>query len=582
MRKIVFGLLFLFIALPVWAKDLYVDVGSIGGAKSDTYTRTTNSITQPFATLARAFAVMSAGDDIWLRNGTYNEHDLMITIAGTSGDYCSLRSYPGEWAKIDGQRLSTPGPMYGNAVISNAQQNNLDNPNEVPGYWIFERLEITGGGCPIGSGDYMGHGLFLSFGPFQVRYCYIHDNIGSWGDENPAGLGGACWHDVVIEYNYFKDNGADNYTANVFQITNMTGVEYGYGVSLDTTVYRNQIRYNYITGKSGGIRTKGVAWLPSDRTGATTTYQEYGDDIHHNVIIQSLVGGETWIPAIIYQQDYVQIHNNIIDQSATPKCDANNMYNNWSINTRRLGTPGRDTIWGTIYNNTVYGGACELGDLHEGAANNTGLGGTGTVPSRIWIYNNILDNHGGIWGPITYGCTSGYCDGYANFSALSETNINIDRNYLYRPPGGDTRAVHIGNRAYTLGNYTIAQWESAHSGLDLFTQSTQESGANKLYVGTTGADKYRTVGTHVMEGSDTIANRGIGGSHPYKSGITLPSYVGATNPSDDDWVAGVLALDVTYFTSATAGSTPTWVEGSEAEPAATSSLTNGAVRGGLH
>jgi len=37
--------------------------------------------------------------------------------------------------------------------------------------------------------------------------------------------------------------------------------------------------------------------------------------------------------------------------------------------------------------------------------------------------------------------------------------------------------------------------------------------------------------------------------------------VGATNPNDNAWVAGVLGLDSTYFTNATAGSTPSWIEG---------------------
>ena len=47
---------------------------------------------------------------------------------------------------------------------------------------------------------------------------------------------------------------------------------------------------------------------------------------------------------------------------------------------------------------------------------------------------------------------------------------------------------------------------------------------------------------------------------------SVAAYVGATNPSDDSWVAGVLALDASYMTSATNGSTPTWIEGSTPTP----------------
>ena len=51
---------------------------------------------------------------------------------------------------------------------------------------------------------------------------------------------------------------------------------------------------------------------------------------------------------------------------------------------------------------------------------------------------------------------------------------------------------------------------------------------------TSGANKFITLESHIIEGSTTIANGGIGGSHPYLSGITLPSYVGAVDPNDSE------------------------------------------------
>jgi hypothetical protein len=53
---------------------------------------------------------------------------------------------------------------------------------------------------------------------------------------------------------------------------------------------------------------------------------------------------------------------------------------------------------------------------------------------------------------------------------------------------------------------------------------------------------YRTRGEHVLEGAATIANGGRGGAHPYLPGVSIPAYVGATDPANDAWVQEVLDL----------------------------------------
>ncbi|OFX29427.1 MAG: hypothetical protein A2W92_13370 [Bacteroidetes bacterium GWA2_42_15] len=65
---------------------------------------------------------------------------------------------------------------------------------------------------------------------------------------------------------------------------------------------------------------------------------------------------------------------------------------------------------------------------------------------------------------------------------------------------------------------------------------------DNLYKGTTGAARFKTRGSHVINGDTTIANGGIGGAHPYLEGVTLPSYIGATDPNNDSWVDTVLGL----------------------------------------
>jgi hypothetical protein len=71
-----------------------------------------------------------------------------------------------------------------------------------------------------------------------------------------------------------------------------------------------------------------------------------------------------------------------------------------------------------------------------------------------------------------------------------------------------------------------------------------------------------TLGSHLIEPSITIANGGIGDSHPYLSGVTIPSYIGAANPSDNSWVSGVVndISSVSWLASQEIGSVPNWIE----------------------
>jgi hypothetical protein len=535
-----------FIAFDLIAANIYVDNTLSANITNGTYSITSRNSSgnngNAYRTIQAAVNAMTSGDDIFIRGGTYYEHDILIPVSksGTSSNWSSIQSYPGEWAIINGQRLCATGATSPGAVIHNGNPNNHDNPSEMASYWKFERLEITGGGTPVGSGDNAGHGIYWGFGPIQVRYCYIHDNMGSWGDENPSGLGGCNWRNSTVEYNYFKNNGADNYTNNVFQITNMASYpEYGYAFGSNTMLWKNEIRYNYISGIAGGIRTKGTAWLTTTRNGTDTTNQTYGDKIHHNIIQQT----SSSIPALFYQQDFAQIYNNIVDQTGCAAAEEN-----WAIATSRVRSESRYTLWTSIYNNTVYNGAADLGGFADPSD-------SGTV-AKIFIYNNILDNMKYTFAPIAYGATAAWA-GYSPSTLMSITNLTIDRNYIYRT--SNTPAVYVGNAPSWTGRYTVTEWEALKSGTNMYKQDYNSG--NLLYNGTTGADKYRVRSAHTVEGSITISNGGAGINHPYISGVTIPSYIGAANPSDDAWVAGVLALNVTYFTNVTSGSTPTWIEG---------------------
>lgn len=548
--------LFVLLPLNLWSADIYV---------STTGNDTTGdgSVEEPYATIAHAISVMSGGDDIYLRGGTYQERNILIPVStsGTSENWSSLQSYPGEWAVIDGQRLCT-GNTAG--LIENRDgfyhsASAVSAAGGAANYWLFERLELKNGGTEA-EGEKTAMAIWWVGGPIKVRYCYIHDNLANDATGNSAGMGGPGWNGCIIEYCLFDHNGSELHGigdpggANAFCGIAPEGTwEYnGYTYDDDFKIQGNEYRYNYIkTYGDGGIRTKASSRLTNTRDGSDTANRTLGDKIHHN-IVQSQIESGGVVPLIFYQQDWCQIYNNIVDQTGyTKNSEA------WPIATRRIrthlaATGSADIIGPAIYNNTIFNGADAISHYQE-------------YDSGVdWhMYNNILDNNGSgaLSALIAYGCSGGsghYCDSFPE-SPLTDTNIDIDRNYFYRTTF--TNAVHIGNDL--TQRYSIAEWEENKAGSDLFSNAYNAD--DLLYTGTTGASKYTTRAAHVVEGSGAIGTSGIGGNHPYLSGVTIPSYVGAVDPENTAWVAGVLALDATYFT--TASGDPEWITGSEDPPA---------------
>ena len=67
------------------------------------------SVTNPWPLQAalRKAADIKPGDTLYLRGGTYHGAGFLSTLSGTSNNYVTVRSFPGEWAVItDGAPLS--------------------------------------------------------------------------------------------------------------------------------------------------------------------------------------------------------------------------------------------------------------------------------------------------------------------------------------------------------------------------------------------------------------------------------------------------------------------------------------------
>ena len=147
-------------------------------------------------------------------------------------------------------------------------------------------------------------------------------------------------------------------------------------------------------------------------------------------------------------------------------------------------------------------------------------------------------------------------NGGTAYGAPDISNYMNANNYIYR--SNSTSIFKYINTFYTAAEFR-AQPET---GFPRTLYDNAYDAGNLAYLGTTGADKYLTDGTHEIEVGVTMLNGGIGGAHPYLPSVTIPSYMGATNPSDNAWVAGVLddITSVAWLKAQEADSTPTWVE----------------------
>jgi hypothetical protein len=103
--SLVLALLFSFLAVFVSATNYYVDKASIGGPCSDSNAGT--SLSSPLCTIKQANQMVSPGDTVLIRAGTYTDnsgHNSIIDprMSGTAGNYITYKNYNGEAAVIGG------------------------------------------------------------------------------------------------------------------------------------------------------------------------------------------------------------------------------------------------------------------------------------------------------------------------------------------------------------------------------------------------------------------------------------------------------------------------------------------------
>jgi len=520
-----FSMISLIFSSNLFATNIYVDKTLSSNCSAGNYSTANKncggSDGDAYTTIQGAVNNMNKSDDIFIRGDTYYENVLISASNapdGTANDYASMQSYPGEWAIVDGQNSQQ--------YTIGKNRSGRDSGNDLA-YWRFEKLEITGG--TRGDG---GAGLYISGGPFIVRYNYIHDNVASSAGENPAGIVGYTWKDSIIEYNYFDNNGMSKDTSGnaahiaIFSdyLWDTTGRN-GFTNSIPS-VRRNEIRYNYFSGSTIGFKHKGTQYFTGRNTASPSknyddTYQDWGDKIHHNYFT-----GQRRVSVMTYQ-DFAQVYNNIFDN--IPEAIT-------------IGEQPDDQMYKAVtYNNTIINS--KKGIVRYGC--DEGLSYPVNENHYGWDYNNIIDSSTktyqfwftGTAINVLAGCSNSRNPMLANADVSNYISSN---NYFYR--ADDPDIFKYGDVYYTASGYE-AQTET---GTPKTAYSNAYDAGNPLYAGTTFANKFITLESHLIEGSTTTANGGIGIPHPYLSGVTLPSYVGAVDPNNNSWVAGILCLTDIY------------------------------------
>ena len=95
-KRLLFTLIFTFSFLQFFSTTYYVAPSSSGGSDSNAGT-----LAAPFETLQHAINQLSAGDILYIREGTYRE-TITIDEDGTSGNLITIQNYNNEVVTIDG------------------------------------------------------------------------------------------------------------------------------------------------------------------------------------------------------------------------------------------------------------------------------------------------------------------------------------------------------------------------------------------------------------------------------------------------------------------------------------------------
>ena len=541
--KIIFLILtFSVIGSSGFAANIYVDQtlnqNITDGKYSIENRNNSGSDGNAYTTIQAAVNAMNGGDDIYLRGGTYTfNNNSVLWPAGTDGtndNWSSIQSLPGEWAILDGENNLSNRSLLGYPGSGGA------GPIR---YWKFERLEIKNAG-----NDEAYAAIFVNYGPIIVRYCYLHDNTCPRAGLNNAGaIKGSQLRDSIIEYNYFYNNGGinDNYGADIMIFSDYKNPE---DVDINNATRNNTIRYNYFVNSQQAIKYKSMQYLSLDHSGNHTAYKDYGDNIHHNIIVNAA-------NEHVFNQDFIQVHHNIFDSCF----DIRTVQGSSGVGAYRV-------FYQVYYNNSFLNTRFRVARNYKGGEYATDVRNY-NVPNEYdnyhphtYVYNNIIENVEGFSsdGAAELTIFHSWSDhNYINYLDWNTMDVNYN---LFYPDSQTDEVFRVG-----YGHeFSVNSLESA--GYATINYATMNSGLHP-----TGNYKVNSL-FGLGRNEATVNSGGKGGDHPYLADIKIPSYLGVhdpqkdsaanwnpTNPDPDDagWIDYVLSLQrITSFQINNGGSLP--------------------------
>ncbi|OGS37808.1 MAG: hypothetical protein A2293_11560 [Elusimicrobia bacterium RIFOXYB2_FULL_49_7] len=615
--------------VTAFSASLYVDKGGHGaiwdGIDGHAY-ECPNGNGTGFSTIQAAMNAMTVGSTIFMRGGTYNETHIDMTYCrhGLPNAKNKISSYPGEWAVVDGQYANpsyyrpavfwaTGGASFSNWIFERFEITGGGDPVTLPvegaGIYIndgpegleFRYLYIHDNcSTTVGSGKAGGISLNAP-GNCIIEYCYIKGNGNPNGDRvssngqiavtsdyryaQPVTLETAM-HSNIYRYNLIdghSNTGYGSVAAFVHKgMQRLTGYELaetqaggptqnhcgiwatGVNYVLNDVIYAASGSvtfgpyYKCVQAHTSDTNNQPVTganwqsyWIYNDNLPNDTSFREYGDKIHHNIIRNVSLG-------LRIDQDYCQVYNNIIWLSANNGDQLLVFESKDGFNGGRRGSTKT-----CFYNNTAY------------ADGGMGVGFSVASRSSDEIYDCLTDGNVAAWGygyaqnNIIMGAIHGYDSSFL-FAEMTG-NLNCDPPNPLNPADGHFlfhRNLFFNNEYYDGGKVIrMSNQEYTPSEIDATPASdiTWQINSGTLFQGTSGADQYRTISSFLLDGSHTIANGGVGGNHPYLSRAAMPAYIGATNPGNDNWVAGVSGLaNISNLQNAPEGN-PDWIEDSETQ-----------------
>lgn len=519
---------------PITSDTVYVDM-NVPHTYSTYNVATRDSLSgsaKVFNDIHKAIDSTTAGMTVILRGGRYypNSIRLWTTKNGTAwipGRYNTLQSYPGEWAIIDGNNevykwystgidTQVAVPLIGSASIS---------ANPLVKFWKFKRIEITGGGSKFHD---FAAGFFADGGPFWFDSCIVHDNNCIDDDANPTGIGGYYWTQCIIEHTLFYSNGASapNWS-NSSDITIFSDYKHypqywpetGFNYIATSTICRNVYRENLFLGNSGHQIKHKAAQVFTGRNPAhdkpyVMTYAWLYDEYYHNIFKKSDKS------AIYSRSDFMQIHNNVFDScygSITTASDENEQYKI------------------CFYNNTVRHPVGDGVNFEHGTMYPDSFG---QFQLYHYSYNNIIDSGTAGSTGSSIGAHKSSSDALAILDSIILNRNVFTRQLISANDAAATKPIFIGNISLSPAPHlTVSDYQT-----DYYADAKNWLKTDNVFLGDVGVNRYMLDSNYIINGDTTIANAGVGGSHPYLPGVTLPSYVGAALTSDT-WVGDVLALD---------------------------------------